>query len=1234
MNYIDKSIRFQKGLFRYYCITLAFFFCQIPGLIHAQSCNSPGDIVLYDEVTDGEISGVVATPDVNIPFPPAFDPAITYVVNGSAPDADRDVITFTVPFGAELSFLNINTHTPCAAIDRVVIWEGPDNTGTQLYSSLNDGYISGNLGPLPAGTYTLLINQNADVGPSPACDITCYRIGFRLSCVEIPVTCPVDFSVCTDDGVVFLDELAGISPPSVGLESVFSGPGVTAFDAEQGLWDFDPETAGTGVHVISYTYTTEAGCTNFCEFSITVYESPEVDCPGILAFCVNEEPVDLNALVSPAGGEFSGAPIVDGIFDPGAAGTGIYLINYSVTNENDCSDDCTFIVGVTPIPNSNFRNPGTFVLTPYVGFIDFSSDHDICEQDTANYGSAALPVVNSYSWSISGGGVILAGANSRHVQVHWTEPGVHTLSLVVTQISTECQSTNEIVVTVLELPEVTCPADIFVCESEVSIDLDGLALPAGGTFSGNFITGDEFSIESAGLGTHPVDYTIIGANGCENSCSFNILVRYEPSMEFESTNPDSTTLEICNGSFTDITPVLDSLSQTFGLIQGADYQFEIKSISWSETGDEDIDFIGNDGYGPVGGADLGEGDTITVIADSLSHTSEFPVWIRYEVYVRQLRCNLLTDSASFVVEVRPSLILEVTYITPENPDSTVCNGDSIDIVLGLIESQDTVYTIGEDYVIVVDSIEHSIGDTTSFESDYGVLLGGNLESGDTITGISEALSHAELLPVYVKYNITLYDSICISGSSHSIIIEIAPGPYVICPSDTTISAIPNLEDECTGSYFFVHPTITAACEPVDLLFSIDAGTPVIVIQGDTITIELGPEGDYTVNYSVTDGSGNSDACSFIISVLDNIAPVVECRDTMIILTSTDPYILSESDVLNLANTFDACSDINVLSIVPAELTCDDVKGSVAILVTVEDENGNTATCTSNIQLEEDTSLPSPWTNSDVGPANGSAEFSGCTGDGTFNVSSTGFSYPASDIIHSLYQNICGNGSITVRLAAVTNLGWGGIQFRESLAQGSRKIAFQSQLSNILVRQVRTVTNGPVTSQSITRAGHTWLRIERIGNSFTGYSSPNGINWFFAFNTVLVLPECLQMGMYAQAQNLSTEVTASFDNVTIIGTPLPPVNDQPGTDLARDQSQIKMIAMPNPASELTQINISGIHGVGNGSLMITDIMGRTILNERVSNGSILVPVHNWMPGLYSIRLEHDGNYLTDKLLIVK
>jgi hypothetical protein len=1233
MNYFNNVNSLGRLLSGFFWKCICLLPLMMPSSIQAQSCNSPGDIVLYEEAIDGEISGNAGSPDVNIVFPGAFDPAISYVVNGSAPDTDRDAITFTVPFGAELSFLNINTHTPCAAIDRVLIWDGPDNTGTQLYSSLNAGYVSGNLGPLPAGTYTLLINQNADVGPDPICSITCYRIAFRLSCAVIPVTCPADFSVCTADGIVFLDELIDISPSSVGPESVFSGPGVTAFDASQGLWDFDPEVAGVGVHTIIYSYFTEAGCGDSCQFNITVFESPEVDCPGIQAYCVNEDPADLNLLVTPAGGVFSGAPIVDGIFDPGVAGTGIYLINYSVTSAEGCTDDCSFIIGVTPIPNSNFRNPGTPVFTPYVGQVEFNADHDICELDTANYGSAALPVVNSYSWSISGGGTIIAGANSRHVQVHWTEPGVHTLSLTVTQISTECQSTNEIVVTVLELPEVTCPSDIYVCESEVSIDFDGLATPAGGTYSGNFITGTEFSVESAGLGTHQVEYSFIGANGCENTCTFNVLVRYEPTMEFESTNPDSTTLEICNASFTDITPVLDSISQGFGLIQGQDYQFEIKAISWSETGDEDIDFTGNDGYGPVTGADLEAGDTITVISDSLSHTSEFSVWIRYEVYVRQLRCGLLTDSASFVVEVRPSLILDVAYVTPVNSDSTVCNGDSIDLVLGLIESQDTIYSIGTDYVIVVDSIEHSIGNDSSFTLTYGPLTGGDLEEGDTISVINEALSHTETVPVYVKYNITLYDSICISGSSHSIILEIAPKPYVVCPADTTISAIPNIEDECTGTYFFVHPTVTAACEPVDLFFSIDGGTPVSVIQGDTITIELGPEADYTVNYSVTDGFGNSDSCSFIITVLDNIAPVVECKDTLIILTSTDPYILLESDVLNLANTFDACSDISI-SIFPAELTCENVKDSVAILVTVEDENGNTATCTTNILVGEDTTLPSPWSNDDVGASNGSAEFSGCTGDGTFSVSSSGFSFPTADIVHSLYQNICGNGSITVRVVSVTNLGWGGIQFRESLMPGSRKIAFQSQLSNTLVRQVRAVTNGVVTSQSINRVGHTWLRIERIGNSFTGYSSPNGTNWFFAFNTILVLPACLQVGMYAQSINMTTEVTASFDNVTVIGTPLPPVSDHTGSDLALDQSHLKMIAMPNPASQMTQIIINGIHGNNNGTLTISDIMGRTVFNEKVNNGSVQVPVDNWMPGLYSIRLEHNGNTCTDKLLIVK
>lgn len=1234
MIYFNKLYPLTKLQIRCFWLLLSIFFLWIPDSLQAQTCNSISDVVLYNEAVDGDIPGIAANPQVNITFPSPLDPTVAYVVNGSAPDGDRDVLTFTVPAGVILQILEITPHSPCAAIDRVVIWEGPDNSGTQLFTSGMAGYSGANLGPLSSGTYTILINQTADVGPSPDCDISCYRLAFVMSCEDIVISCPEDFSVCTEDGIVFLESLPGLSPASTGPESSFSGPGVSPFSISQGLWDFDPGIAGAGVHQITYYYLTNAGCGDSCVFNITVSVSPEVNCPGILAYCVNEEPVDLNALVSPGGGEFFGAPIVDGMFDPGVAGPGLYFITYSVTNENDCSDECSFLIGVTPIPNSNFRNPGTFVLTPFIGFIDYNSDHSICAQDTANYGSAALPVVNSYSWSLSGGGNIIAGANSRNVKVHWTEPGEHTLSLVVTQISTACQSTNEIVVTVLELPEVTCPDDIYVCESESFLDLSELVLPPGGTFIGDYIIEGEFDIESAGLGEFAVDYYYENEDGCSNTCSFGIFVRYEPTMEFESSNPDSSTLEICNGSFTNITPVLDSISQTFGLIQGEDYQFEIKSISWSDTGVEEVDFESNDGYGPVTGAELEAGDIVTVIADSLSNSTELPVWIRYEVYVRQLRCDLLTDSASFIVQVRPSLILDITYFNPEAADSIVCNGDSINLIFGLTESQDSLYAIGADYVIVVDSIEHSIGDTTSFENSYGVLTGGSLEEGDTITGIAEALSHTELVPVYVKYNITLYDSICISGSSHTIILEIAPRPYVVCPADTTISAIPNIEDECTGTFFFTHPTITPACEPVELLFSIDAGTPIPVVQGDTITIELGPEGDYTVTYSVTDGTGNFESCSFIITVLDDIAPVVVCKDTTIILTSTDPYVLTESDVLDLLNTFDACSDISVVSIFPSELTCADVKGSVAIVVTVEDENGNQATCTSNINVEEDTTLPSPWLNDDVGPANGSAEFSDCTGEGTFSVSSTGFSFPASDIIHSLYQNICGNGSITVRVASVSNLGWGGIQFRESLDQGSRKVAMQTQLSNNVVRQVRSVTNGPVTSQAFIRFGHNWLRIERIGNTFNGYSSPDGENWFFSFTTNMVMPECLQVGMYAQSTNMINVVTATFDNVSIEGGINKPTLNAVYTDFAVDQAQLLFTTTPNPASQMTQIKIEGIGDNSNGSIMITDIMGRTMFNERVNNGSLNVSVDNWIPGLYSVRLEHNGKFYTDKLLIVK
>ncbi|MBK6902818.1 MAG: HYR domain-containing protein [Saprospirales bacterium] len=102
-----------------------------------------------------------------------------------------------------------------------------------------------------------------------------------------------------------------------------------------------------------YSYTDENGCSNSCEFEITVNPLPEVTCPEDQSVCVDEAAFLLTG-GSPEGGEYSGTGVSDGMFDAAAAGVGVHTIVYSYTDENGCSNSCQFEITVNPIPNFTF----------------------------------------------------------------------------------------------------------------------------------------------------------------------------------------------------------------------------------------------------------------------------------------------------------------------------------------------------------------------------------------------------------------------------------------------------------------------------------------------------------------------------------------------------------------------------------------------------------------------------------------------------------------------------------------------------------------------------------------------------------------------------------------------------------------------------------------------------------------------------------------------------------------
>lgn len=105
-----------------------------------------------------------------------------------------------------------------------------------------------------------------------------------------------------------------------------------------------------------------------------------------------------------------------------------------------------------------------------------------------------------------------------------------------------------------------------------------------------------------------------------------------------------------------------------------------------------------------------------------------------------------------------------------------------------------------------------------------------------------------------------------------------------CPTDTIIST---RTDNCIGDYRIYRPAITESCDLVrpTFEFQVDNG-PYIRINGDSLDIQLLP-GSHQITYRVSDCGGNQDSCSFSVTVIDDVAPVLACPNDLTIATAAD-----------------------------------------------------------------------------------------------------------------------------------------------------------------------------------------------------------------------------------------------------------------------------------------------------------------------------------------------------------
>lgn len=273
---------------------------------------------------------------------------------------------------------------------------------------------------------------------------------------------------------------------------------------------FDPQKAGTGKYLFSYTYTDKATtCSATDTISVDVIKPTVALAGSDDSTCLNEGPIALKG--SPMGGTWSGAGVLSGSFDPKVAGAGAHTLRYTIGAGSCANSDSITMKVHTPLAISAGRDTQLCVYNDVLELKGGAS------HSTGWFLGAGITDSLKGSFSPAAAGV-----------------GSHLIRYRVPDPVTGCMSEDTLQVQVNGVPRASLAIDSIQCQNTHALYPLGIKDSLVWDFgNGQVRYGDSIRYAYPDTGRYTLQVELVSGAGCSDTLYKNIEVIALPQVSFK-----------------------------------------------------------------------------------------------------------------------------------------------------------------------------------------------------------------------------------------------------------------------------------------------------------------------------------------------------------------------------------------------------------------------------------------------------------------------------------------------------------------------------------------------------------------------------------------------------------------------------------------------------------------------------------------------------------------------------